>query len=122
MKPCLSEHHVTGTGPLLWLNWHMAGFSSDRLRLAREENIKRSKAAGAPVGEYPDIDKPPELRARDKQERRERRRRRRRLRKSSQKAKAARERGKSNETVRAERDALLGRRRAPGSFESGKRR
>lgn len=86
----------------------------------REENIKRSKAAGAPVGEYSEIDKPPELRARDLQERRERRKRRRGLRKARQKAKAARERGKSNETVRAESDAL--RWRAPGSFENGKRR
>ena len=88
----------------------------------REENIKRSKAAGAAVGEYSEIDKPTERRLRDERERRERRKRGRRLRKARQKAKAACERGKSNEAIRAEADALSGRRRAPGSFENGKRR
>lgn len=102
---------------------HLTGrLSWDRLRRTREENIKRSKAAGAAVGEYSEIDKPPALMARDQQQRRERRKRQRRLRKGRQKTEAARERGKSNETVRAESDALFGRRRAPGSFENGKRR
>lgn len=102
--------------------WHMSRFNWDRLRRVREENIKRSKAVGAPAGEYSELDKPAQLRVRGEQERRQRRKRRRGLRAGGRKAEAARERGKSNEAVRAERDALFGRRRAPGSFENGKRR
>lgn len=88
----------------------------------REENIKRSKAAGAAVGEYSEIDKPLAIREREAQQAHERRMRQRRLRARKRKTKAACDRGKSNETIRAERDALSGRRRAPGSFENGKRR
>lgn len=46
----------------------MGKFSWDQLRQTREENIRRSKAMGAAVGEYSEADKLAELVARDEHE------------------------------------------------------
>jgi hypothetical protein len=85
----------------------------------RQENIKRSKAAGIPVGESSELDRPIAQKLRDEQARRERRKK---MRRRALKARRAREPDKSMEALREERDALYGRRRLPGSFENGKRR
>jgi hypothetical protein len=82
--------------------------SIHRVAKLRRQNIERSKAAGAAVGEYSELDRPQAPKVR-----------RRRLKRGAPKRVQER---KSNSTIRAESDAMFGYRRLPGSFENGKRR
>jgi hypothetical protein len=80
------------------------------LRALRRVNIEKSKLAGAPVCEYSELERPHVKRTK------------RRRSKSARKKKKLAQSRKDNTSIRSERDALAGWRRAPGSFENGKRR
>ncbi len=77
----------------------------------RQINIAKSKAAGAPVGKYSELVSPGIGKTSK------------RLRKKQSRRNVAKSKNKKKDiaTVKAERDALFGGRRAPGSFENGRR-